>query len=335
MKYLFVLGRNVELSTLELECFFEREGIAFEILKTINNGVLIEVSEELNGEIIDSLGGVISIGKVLVSGTEEKMIQELESQSLYEGKSNKLNYVILNFDSNNFKFISDYLKQRFRDEGLKATIKSLGGFIKMQDGKSFPTVSSKLVNERYFVFENYFGRIISVCDYDSLEKRDMGKPVRRNELSISPRLAKIMINLSQVEKGQTLLDPFCGIGVVLQESLLQGINVVGVDKDKSAIAGAKSNLDWFGFSKKDYELINSDSSRVNISLVDAIVTEPDLGALQKKSVSLGEAKQILEEFETLMINVLNNLKKSVNGRIVFTAPLILTGKKRVGCNFKR
>jgi tRNA G10 N-methylase Trm11 len=335
MKYLFVLGRNIELSILELSSVFESEEIKFEILKRVKNGVLIEVSRKLDKGFIDRFGGVISIGIVLASGDEEKISRELKEQSLYGGKSNKLNYVILNFNARNFDFISSYLKQRFRDDKLKATKKPINGLVKMQDGKSFPKVSSPLVNERYFLFEDYFGRIVEVCDYDSVEKRDMGKPVRRNELSISPRLAKIMINLSGVKKGEVLLDPFCGIGVVLQEALLQGITVQGIDKDKTAIAGAKSNLNWFEFSNKNYDLINSDSSQTQVTPVNVIVTEPDLGELQKRIVSSEKAKKITEGFEKLMVDVLNNVKNSVSGKIVFTAPLILTEKKRIGCNFRR
>jgi tRNA G10 N-methylase Trm11 len=332
MKYLFELGRNPELSILELKSYFEREVIGFEILKKVKNGVLVEVSSELEKGIVNRLGGVISIGKVLV---EDDVCGKLETQNLYSGTSNKLNYVVLDFDGKELKEVLEYLKQRFRDEKLKATLKHVNGFVKMQDGKIFPKVSSKLVNERYFLFENYFGKIVEVCDYDEIEKRDMGKPVRRNELSISPRLAKIMINLSGAEEGETLLDCFCGIGVVLQEALLQKMKVVGIDRDKSAIEGAKSNLEWFKFAKKNYELINSDSSQIEISQVKGIATEPDLGALQKGAVSSKIAKQTLEDFEKLMIRVLNNLKNSVDGKIVFTAPLILSGKKRVGCDFEK
>ncbi len=335
MKYLFVLGRNVELSILELKCFFEREEISFKILKQIDNGVLIDVSKKLGKGIIDNFGGVISIGEVLALGDKEEIFDKLDGQLLYRGKSNKLNYVIMNFGSKDFDFISDYLKKHFRNEKLKATMKQLGGRVKMQDGKQFPKVSSKLINEQYFLFENNFGRIIEVCDYDSIEKRDMGKPIRRNELSISPRLAKIMINLSGVKKGKILLDPFCGIGVILQEALLQEIEVLGIDKDKEAINSARLNLNWFKFLKKDYNLINSDSSRVKISQVDVIVTEPNLGELQKRVVSPEKAGQTIKQFEKLMIKVLNNLKKSVSGRIVFTSPFILTRKKRVACNFEK
>jgi len=331
MKYLFILGRNTELSEEELKSFFEKEKINFRIISLVKNGLLAE-TEKIPGGITDKLGGVISVGEVLATGDIPK---ELDKKTLYMGKSNKLNYVLFNFNGKDFEDIQHYLKRRFREEKLKATEKKLTGRISLQSGENAFKVSSNLIDEQYFVFEDNFGRIIETCDYEAIEKRDMGKPVRREALSVSPRLAKILVNLSQVKEGEILLDPFCGIGAILQEALLQNIKVIGIDKDKIAINNARLNIKWFGFKEKDYKLINGDSSKIKIQEVKAIATEPELGELQKKIPSQERAKEIIGNFEKLMIMVLNNLKNKVKGRIVFTSPLILIGKKRVSCDFER
>ena len=335
MKYLFFLGRNVDLSVAEVKSFLKKEGINLEVISVVKNGLLVSCDKRLENGIIEKFGGVISIGEVLASGNFKEIKKELENKFLYRVKNNKLNYVLFNFNGKDFDEISIFLKKRFREEKLKATEKNLTGTIKLQDGEIIPSVSSKLIDEQYFVFLDNFGRIVQKCDYEKIEKRDMEKPIRRNELSISPRLAKILINLCQVKERETLLDPFCGIGVVLQEALLQKIKVLGVDNDKKAIHGARLNLEWFNFSKNDYHLINKDSSKIKIQNVDAIVTEPDLGELQKKTPTLEKANQIVSGFEDLIISVINNLKRNVNGKIVFTAPLIKTTKKKVYCNFEK
>ncbi len=332
MRYLFVLGRNVDLSVEEIKSFFKKEGINFRIISKFSNGVLVE-TERILRNIIDRLGGTISIGEVLAEGDAKKIIEILDEKTLYNVKGNKLNYVVYNFNGKEFDRISFYLKNRFRKEELKATEKNLTGRINMQNGEEASKSSSNLIDEQYFVFENSFGKIIEETDYDKIEKRDMGKPVRRNELSISPRLAKILINLSGVKSEETLLDCFCGIGTILQEALLQKINVIGIDKDRKAIDCSELNLEWFKFNKGNYRLINADSSNFQIPEVQAIATEPDLGELQKKIVSEEKAEEIAKNFEKLMINVIKNLKRNVKGRIVFTAPLIQTQKKRVPCNF--
>jgi|WetSurMetagenome_2_1015567.scaffolds.fasta_scaffold190661_2 tRNA G10 N-methylase Trm11 len=352
MKYLFILGRNVELSIAELKAFFEKERIHYNIISKISNAVMIEFEKPIKipvltscrdagivknpqeVSIIERLGGTISIGEVLAEGKPEKIFKELDKKELYEGASNKLNYVVFDFRGKNTVDVLLYLKQRFRKEQLKATEKKLTGNIKLQSGEIVNSLSSHLVQEQYFVFDDCFGRMIESCDYEKIEQRDMKKPVRRESLSISPRLAKILVNLSGARENETLLDPFCGIGTVLQEALLQNINVIGVDKDKQAIEDAKTNLEWFKFPKSDYILINEDSSKVKVRDVKGIATEPDLGELQKRIPSEQKAKEILAGFELLMIKVLNNLKPKVHGKIAFTSPLIQTDKKKIVCDFE-
>ena len=335
MKYLFILGRNVELSIAEIKSFLEKDGISFKILSKVHNGLLIDVGGSLPKGAVEKLGGTISIGKVLATGTLNEIFKELDRHPIYEVKGNKLNYVVFDFHGKGFVDVLQYLKNRFKEEGLKATEKKLTGKIKLQSGEIVSNLASNLIQEQYFIFENNFGRIIETSNYKEIEKRDMEKPVRRESLSISPRLAKILINLSQVKENETLLDPFCGIGVVLQEALLQKIKVVGIDIDKEAIEGAKTNLKWFNFSEKDYKILNGDSSKIKISEVEAIATEPDLGELQKSFPSPDKANKIIAGFEKLIIAVLKNLKKNVKKRIVFTSPLVQTRQKKLTCDFKK
>jgi len=328
MKYLFILGRNPELSIAELKAVFE-----FKEFSKKGNSILVEL-DKLEKGIIEKLGGVIAIGEVFSEG-----VLGLDDKILSFETKNKLNYVIWNFSDSVNKF-KIYLKKRFKSEKLKATEKNLNGILRLQNEKEIK-ISKGLIDEEFFVFDNYFGKIIETCDYNSLENRDMKKPVRREELSISPRLAKIMINLSQIKKGGKLLDGFCGIGVILQEALLQKIKVVGIDVDINAIKGARKNLEWFEFSKKDYKLINSDLKKVDVGKVDVMVSEPDLGKILKRMPTEKEASDILNGFENLMIGVLKNIntlkgtRKNISGKIVFSAPLIKVVKGRKGCNWEK
>ncbi|MEK6757604.1 MAG: methyltransferase domain-containing protein [Nanoarchaeota archaeon] len=366
MKYLFILGRNVDLSVAEVLAYFE--GIENSVLNYSlkKNALLIEVEKSLEKNIVDKFGGVVSIGEVISSGSVDEITNDLENKILYYGTKNKLNYVLWNFASEDSKeIVLAYLKKRFRAEKLKATEKKITGLIKLQTGKNVVNVVG-LVDEQYFLFEEsdegkiksqfsseankkivfqsfeevqkkpegvfYFGKIVERCDYEALEKRDMEKPVRRESLSISPRLAKILINLSQAKKGGKLVDPFCGIGTIIQEALIMDIQAIGIDNDPEAIQGAKKNLEWKGFSGKNYTLINDDSKKVKIEFVDVLVSEPDLGEILRNSPSMEKIEKTLKNFESLMIVVLSNFKKNVSGRFVFTAPLIRNGNKRISCN---
>ena len=343
MKYLFILGRNPELSTMEIFSFLERQNIKLLKSELQKNSLIIHTKNSLPANAIDYLGGTLAIGIVFTDD-----LNKLDEKEIYIGTKNKLNYVVWDF-SNKTQKLKNYLKKRFKEEKLKATEKQFGSFIILQNEKSVPNISSKTIDEQFFVFKDYFGKIIQTCDYDQLEKRDMEKPVRRGELAISPKLSKIMINLSLIKEKGTLLDPFCGIGVILQEALLQDLKVVGIDIDKKAIKGANENLAWGNFSNTKYQLIHKDSKKAKINKVNVLVAEPDLGETLKiiedgknkiiirRTYSYRKAKERMKKFEDLIIDVLNNLKENILERIVFTAPFIKCFDKkdgRVGCEIE-
>lgn len=333
MQYLFILGRNPELSLAELKCYFGN----FKYIKN-KNAVLAELPELKKG-IISRFGGIIAIGKVLAS--ENDFEKDISGKILYTGFKNNFNYVIWDFSNSGFlEYAKGYLKHRFKEEKLKATEKKISNFMKMQSGEEMMTLSSnKLIDEQYFVFEDKFGKIIETCDYGQLEKNDMEKPVRREKLAISPRLAKIMINLSKADKNETIVDCFCGIGVIVKEALRLEINVIGIDKDPDAIKGILENLKWGKFSEKNYEIVQADSGKIKIKKSSALVAEPDFGETLKSIPEDKKTELIMRNYENLMIRVLNNLKGSIAGRFVFTAPLIQTRVKnrikRISCNKKR
>lgn len=326
MIYLFILGRNPQLSIAEIKGFLKRTNNPILHEKIRENGFLVEVENTLDAGTVDILGGTIAIGIVFCH------LKDMNKREIYFGSDNKFNYAIWDFSERTAE-VSEYLKVRFKSERLKVTEKKFSGFIKTQDEGIIKKLSSNRINEEYFVFEDLFGKIVQNCDYKEIEKRDMEKPVRREDLSISPRLAKIMINLSEVKENGTLLDAFCGVGVILMEALNMGIKSIGIDKDKEAISGASKNIEWAKFPKEKYMLMNNDSSKVVIGLMNALVSEPDFGKTLKKALEKKEAERTIKQFENLMIDVLNNLKKSVSGKFVFTAPFIDTGRERVGCDF--
>lgn len=332
MKYLFILGRNIELSVAEVKAYLERKQRKVLDASLQKNALLVELEESLDAGSVDELGGVLSLGIVLCN------VKDIDRKEVYFGEKNKFNYVIWDFSPEHIDEVSDYLKKRFRKEKLKTTEKKLTGKMGLQEGGKSYILSSNLVSEEYFVFDGYFGRIIEKCDYDEIEKRDMEKPVRRESLSISPRLAKIMINLAKVRDEEKLVDAFCGIGVILQEALLQDIRVIGIDSDAKAIKGSEKNMKWFKFPKKNFELINSDSSKVKLKdKPEVMVSEPDFGDTLRKMPTKQQAESMIKRYEKIMISVLRNMKKYVQKRFVFTSPYIKTalkGKDRIGADFK-
>jgi len=296
--------------------------------------------------MVDSLGGTLAAGEIWVTGKESDIDGFIENKDICPWTETKFDYSVLTFCPRPIaeNALTD-MKSSFKAQKIKAMHKPSVGLIEMQSGAFGGGAPTKLLarDKVYFVFQGKelsFGIIKAVFDTDSTEKRDMEKPVRRESLAISPRIARILINLAQVKEGQTVLDPFCGIGVILQEAVLQGINAVGIDIDASAISGAEKNTKWLMETRKPSATIRTilgDSKSVKFGHADGIAAEPSLGELLKHAIPRHEALTMAKKFEDLMIGVLNNTKQglSVGAKIVFTSPLIQTNKERVGCDSAR
>lgn len=109
---------------------------------------------------------------------------------------------------------------------------------------------------------------VKVQDIASYTVRDRERPKRDSRVGmLPPKLAQIIINLAvgtlptetlssicEIPAGetiprprieQTILDPFCGTGVVLQEALLMGYDVCGTDINPRMIEYTEANIaDW-------------------------------------------------------------------------------------------
>jgi tRNA G10 N-methylase Trm11 len=93
------------------------------------------------------------------------------------------------------------------------------------------------------------GRTIAIQDINAYAKRDQGRPKRDAFVGmLPPKLAQTIINLAAADQEPalqtTILDPFCGTGVLLQEALLMGYGVYGSDLEPRMIDYSRQNLDW-------------------------------------------------------------------------------------------
>src|SRR3989338_3604777 len=123
MKYLFVLGRDPELSVAEIEAVLETRNILFKILDTTSSVLLLETQKKLPS-LINTVGGKIKIAEVLTSETSIDRIEyELQGKEFYLGTSNKITYSIDPFNTDLDTFLNDYLKDYFRKIKLKAQLR--------------------------------------------------------------------------------------------------------------------------------------------------------------------------------------------------------------------
>lgn len=86
---------------------------------------------------------------------------------------------------------------------------------------------------------------IAEQDIEAYSSRDQNRPKRDAKVGmLPPKLAQIIINLTAPTANATVLDPFCGTGVILQEALLMGYEVYGTDIEERMIEYSRANLEW-------------------------------------------------------------------------------------------
>jgi tRNA (guanine10-N2)-dimethyltransferase len=318
-KWFFILGRNPALSRAEIFAYLSARGAKFKQVIFEEIFLVLEIEANFNPNV-QELGGVMKLGKIAFDGKKKEFLEFLDKNEVVP--ADKFSYAVLG------NMEDDAFIEKFKADKKRAMIRR-GGRLKLQEGEVL-----NLPNADYDIFcyessgKKYFlGVVEQNYDYKDLKERDMTKPVRREALAISPRLAKILINLSGVKENEILLDAFCGIGVILQEGLIKKLKVIGVDKDTLAIKDAKKNILWlchkYKIDEKKFILLNLDSAKLPRDLVfNGIASEPALGDVVRRKLNPNAAKIFIQKFENLIIPILKRLKeiKRQNTKIAITFP---------------
>lgn len=335
--YFFFLGRNADLSLQEIISYLEARGIRGNY-HLENNIALFSLDEEINAQkLMESLGGTIKIGKAVIKEKSQKEFLELiKKLSLYSGEENKLKFSlsVSPEDAVLSEGIKDILDDFFKKEGVKALFRK---------PSETPTGSMRFDLEFFAVKmkkDYYFGKIEAVYDAKDAEFRDMHKPFRRSEYAIPPRIAKILINLSGAVENDVLLDPFCGVGTILQEALLQNINAIGADIDPGVIENCNRNINWIMKTyqiKANVRIFTSNAIDIPSILkekVDAIASEPFLIPLITYTPKDKEATKMITKAKYTYITTLNELKKTLKdgGRIALSLPVMKARESKIHLN---
>jgi tRNA (guanine10-N2)-dimethyltransferase len=91
-----------------------------------------------------------------------------------------------------------------------------------------------LVGEEFLL-----GRVIHRVDRTRLEATKVARRSFSLPISLHPKYARALVNLSRVPMAGTLLDPFCGTGGILWEAAAIGLRPVGFDRDRKMVVGCR------------------------------------------------------------------------------------------------
>ena len=303
MNYIFHLGRDAELSALEVISYLERIQKKYKILKITKKALVIDLPNLDNNEAIKNLGGTIKISLELED--PEKAIQK----KIYSINSKRIHYGINSLESStkSFQQLVNLIKTFCKKEKIKVLHKH-------SKEREIPPSKSQNLDLELTLFKNKVYAVIAASDPKSYALRDEKRPYFDPLKVISVRLSKILINLAQPKNNDTLLDPFAGLGTILQEASLMNINSIGTDNNPQTINRCKANLDW---AKKQFKIKNSPKTLVSdisqlskkVKSVDCIATEPYLGPYIKKLPTEMEAREIAKDISRLYNNFLKEASK--------------------------
>ncbi|MDQ3159206.1 MAG: methyltransferase domain-containing protein [bacterium] len=112
---------------------------------------------------------------------------------------------------------------------------------------------------------------------------------------------------------QTILDPFCGTGVLLQEALLMGYNTFGTDIEFEMIQYTHENLDWLQSRfrvKGTYDVTPGDATEFDWkSGFDFVASETYLGKAYSHAPRSDELHKNIQNVNTITKKFLSNLAK--------------------------
>jgi tRNA (guanine10-N2)-dimethyltransferase len=133
-------------------------------------------------------------------------------------------------------------------------------------------------------------RLAEIPPKPFVERRPRKKPFFHPS-AMPAKLARCMVNLTEVKAGELVFDPFCGTGSMLIEATLVGCRVLGLDIQRRMVRGSLRNLAHFNI--KNEGIIVGDARTPPITRVDSVVTDPPYG--RSTTTLKRTTKQIVEE----------------------------------------
>ena len=363
--HVFIPGKNWKLSLAELISFLEAREVVFKVEAFSRDFFVLNIQGEVPR--IEDLGGTIKIGalsKTIPTELFEKAFllndkqaknqieEEIASSSAVSGMLEKASRKYL-FGVSAYctaeslrplsariqRFVGSSVKRSLAEHEVRSDFMGFSRDREQPQLTHVEVLKKNLVESKGEVLlcldkeQAWLAVTTAVHDPFEFQKRDVGKPNQRKIFAIPPRLARIMVNLSACKSGRVLLDPFCGVGTILQEALLAKAEVVGVDTNPWCVEAATENLEWlrreYGLRDAEFRVLKGDAlalKRIIGSEVDCIATEPDLGPALRDVPTTPYAEKIVNKLTPLYSGFLreafNVLRK--DGRLVLVTPYLKT-----------
>jgi len=306
---LFILGRQPEISLAELRAVY---GNAKLILPSV---ALVATDKKPN---INNLGSVRKVGRVIWDQSGE--INNFLINKLKNLPSGKITLGVSYYGKTasvaNARKTGISLKKNLNrsvrvlpnNEPEVSDAATLGNKLGSTPNKVELLITQ--IGQRSIIAE-----LLGVQDLNAYTFRDRSRPKRDARVGmLPPKLAQTMINLAiGASKNQvkTVLDPFCGTGVVLQEAALMNLYPYGTDLEPRMIDYSQANLDWLKKTHhRDFQekLTVGDATDFKWQQpIDIIATETYLGQPYAAAPPIDKLQQNIATCNTVVSKFLTNL----------------------------
>ncbi len=252
---LLILGRQPALGLAELESLFGASAV-----QAIGTDAAL-LSRAPSSVHFDRLGGSVKLCRVLTVFDTIKWpeVQKHVEQTMPRSLASSDSKLQLGLSAYGLSFKPQQLTAAGLE--LKKILRKGGRSVRLVPNQEAALNSAQVLHNR-LTGENGCEIVLvrdgakTICaqtvaeqDIESYTLRDRSRPKRDARVGmLPPKLAQIIINLAASEQNPTgnftVLDPFCGTGVLLQEALLMGFSAYGTDLEPRMINYTGENLDW-------------------------------------------------------------------------------------------
>jgi len=301
--YLFELGgENKHLAKFEALELLKSENYEPKIGFEENQIITFRLSRKMNRDIIQRLGMTKRISRIILQTNEDRFSEALKK--LNKIKIGKKSFAIRGIENRetherkNAILIGEKISKENEINLDKPDVKILyysgtKTIISISETKS--RTAYKKCLERHVKYRPYFSPI-----------------------SIHPRIARSMINLSKCPQNGKIIDPFCGTGGILIEGADIGMQTSGIDISPRMVENTLGNLKHFGFQG---EIKEGDVGMLEEENFNAIVTDPPYGISSSSNkedvgILLSRTMQIFS----------NNLKSGQRAVIAISNPELINSK---------
>jgi tRNA G10 N-methylase Trm11 len=330
-----ILGRQSALGLAELESLL---GAAVVHPIGINAAVLDVDPADIP---FNRLGGSIKLAKLLArlettdwNKIEAYLIKTIPDHLRYipEGKF-KLGLSVYGFNISPGKINASGLN-------IKKAIKAAGRSVRIIPNKQQELNAAQILHNQLTAPNGWelviirdgnsalLAQTTHVQDIDAYAARDQARPKRDARVGmLPPKLAQIIINLATGELADgrwkmegsknptTILDPFCGTGVILQEAALMGYRVSGSDLEGRMIQYSRDNLNWLAEShhiRFEWFLEPGDATNHRWPTVDLIACETYLGRPFTGIPTPKVLQEVMQDCDTIHRKFLKNVTRQTS-----------------------